>query len=178
MSEEIFFGRITTGAQDDLRKVTQSAYAQVVQFGMNSKVGTLSFEMPREGDMVMEKPYSEATAQLIDTEVRDLVKNAYARTKQLLNDKKGEVEKVALRLLEKEILARDDMIELLGPRPFKEKSTYEEFVEGTGSFEEDTRLPKGLEGWNAPKEGDKDGDKKNDEKKKSGGSFSSWAGLS
>ncbi|XP_008299957.1 AFG3-like protein 2 [Stegastes partitus] len=148
VSEEIFFGRITTGAQDDLRKVTQSAYAQIVQFGMNAKVGQVSFDLPRQGEMVLEKPYSEATARLIDTEVRTLISEAYQRTQQLLNDKKAEVEKVAQRLLEKEVLDKNDMVELLGKRPFAEKSTYEEFVEGTGGEEEDTTLPEGLKDWN------------------------------
>uniref|UniRef100_T1IJ28 AAA+ ATPase domain-containing protein n=1 Tax=Strigamia maritima TaxID=126957 RepID=T1IJ28_STRMM len=148
VSEQIFFGRITTGAQDDLKKVTQSAYAQVVHFGMNEKVGNVSFDLPQPGEMVMEKPYSEATAQLIDSEVRNLIQEAYDRTFKLLTEHKFNVEKVALRLLEKEILSREDMIELLGARPFPEKSTYEQFVEGTGSFEEDTTLPKGLQGWN------------------------------
>uniref|UniRef100_A0A3P8RPP0 AFG3-like AAA ATPase 2 n=1 Tax=Amphiprion percula TaxID=161767 RepID=A0A3P8RPP0_AMPPE len=148
VSEEIFFGRITTGAQDDLRKVTQSAYAQIVQFGMNAKVGQVSFDLPRQGEMVMEKPYSEATARLIDTEVRTLISEAYQRTQQLLNNKKADVEKVAQRLLEKEVLDKNDMVELLGKRPFAEKSTYEEFVEGTGGEEEDTTLPEGLKDWN------------------------------
>lgn len=152
VSEQIFFARITTGAQDDLRKVTQSAYAQVVQFGMNEKVGNISFEMPQPGDMVLDKPYSEHTSQLIDTEVRSLVQRAYDATLKLLTEHKDNVEKVAQRLLQKEVLSREDMIELLGKRPFKEKSTYQEFVEGTGSFEEDTTLPKGLEGWNKEKE--------------------------
>uniref|UniRef100_A0A7N8X1Q5 AFG3-like AAA ATPase 2 n=1 Tax=Mastacembelus armatus TaxID=205130 RepID=A0A7N8X1Q5_9TELE len=143
VSEEIFFGRITTGAQDDLRKVTQSAYAQIVQFGMNPKVGQVSFDLPRQGEMVLEKPYSEATARLIDTEVRTLISEAYQRTQQLLNEKK-----VALRLLEKEVLDKGDMVELLGKRPFAEKSTYEEFVEGTGGEDEDTTLPEGLKDWN------------------------------
>ncbi|XP_061898884.1 AFG3-like protein 1 [Entelurus aequoreus] len=148
VAEHVFFDRITTGAQDDLKKVTQSAYAQVVQFGMSDKVGQVSFDLPRQGEMVLEKPYSEATAELIDQEVRALVDRAYERTLQLILDKKDLVELVGKRLLEKEVLDKADMLELLGPRPFEEKSTYEEFVEGTGSFEEDTSLPEGLKDWN------------------------------
>lgn len=145
---------------------------QIVQFGMNPKVGQVSFDLPRQGEMVLEKPYSEATARLIDTEVRALISEAYQRTQQLLKDRKAEVEKVtppaptclthphatpaltsappqvALRLLEKEVLDKNDMVELLGKRPFAEKSTYEEFVEGTGGMDEDTTLPEGLKDWN------------------------------
>ncbi|XP_031641173.1 AFG3-like protein spg-7 [Contarinia nasturtii] len=149
-SEEIFFGRITTGAQDDLQKVTQNAYAQISVYGMNEKVGNVSFDTQER----VTKPYSEQTAQLIDDEVRLLIDSAYVRTKDLLLKHKSDVEKVAERLLKNEVLKREDMIELLGPRPFKEKSTYEEFVEGTGSFEEDTTLPEGLKSWNKEKTAD------------------------
>ncbi|XP_014364273.2 AFG3-like protein 2 [Papilio machaon] len=151
VSEEIFFGRITTGAQDDLKKITQSAYAQIVHYGMNAKVGNVSFEMPQPGEMVIDKPYSEKTAELIDTEVRELINSAHRHTTELLTKHKDNITKVAERLLKQEILSRDDMIELLGPRPFPEKSTYEEFVEGTGSLEEDTTLPEGLKDWNKEK---------------------------
>uniref|UniRef100_A0A4X2LXH1 AAA+ ATPase domain-containing protein n=1 Tax=Vombatus ursinus TaxID=29139 RepID=A0A4X2LXH1_VOMUR len=156
VSEEIFFGRITTG----------SAYAQVsiVQFGMNEKVGQISFDLPRQGDMVLEKPYSEATARLIDDEVRILINDAYRRTVALLTEKKAEVEKVALRLLEKEVLDKSDMVELLGPRPFAEKSTYEDFVEGTGSLDEDTSLPEGLKDWNKDREKEKEKEEPPDDK--------------
>lgn len=156
-------GRITTGAQDDLRKVTQSAYAQIVQFGMNEKVGQISFDLPRQGDMVLEKPYSEATARMIDDEVRILISEAYKRTVALLTEKKADVEKVALLLLEKEVLDKNDMVELLGPRPFTEKSTYEEFVEGTGSLDEDTSLPEGLQDWNKEREKEKKEKKEKEE---------------
>ena len=91
-----------------------------------------------QGEMVFDKPYSESTSQLIDEEAKKMINSAMERTLNLLTDKKEQVEKVALRLLDKEVLNREDMIDLLGPRPFKEKSTYEEFVEGTGSTEEDT----------------------------------------
>jgi len=94
VSEQIFFSRITTGAQDDLKKVTQSAYAQVVHFGMNEKVGNVSFDMPQQGEPVLEKPYSEQTAMLIDSEVRSLISTAYDHTLQLLTKHKDNVQKV------------------------------------------------------------------------------------
>lgn len=156
-AEQIFFGRITTGAQDDLQKVTKSAYAQITQYGMNDTVGNVSFDQPQPGEMVFDKPFSESTAQLVDEEAKKMISGAMLRTMNLLTEKKDLVEKVALRLLDKEVLSKDDMVDLLGPRPFKEKSTYEEFVEGTGSEAEDTELPAGLKNWNEeqkPKEGE------------------------
>jgi len=124
----------------------------------------LSFDTPQQGDFVTDKPYSESTAQLIDQEVRVLVSSALERTRNLLYSKMELIEKVAQRLLEREILSREDMIELLGPRPFPEKHTYEDFVAGTGGLDEDTSLPKGLEGWNTGKEGDQSDSKKDIEK--------------
>ncbi|XP_067928332.1 mitochondrial inner membrane m-AAA protease component AFG3L2-like isoform X2 [Watersipora subatra] len=151
VSEEIFFNRITTGAQDDLEKITQSAYSQVTRFGMSARIGNISFRPPQQGEMVVDKPYSEQTAKVIDEEVQLIVKGAYLRTKQLLTERKAEVELVAKKLLEKEKIDKADMEELLGKRPFAEKTTYEEFVEGTGSFEEKTDLPEGLKDWNKEK---------------------------
>lgn len=130
-SEQIFFEKITTGAQDDLKKVTQIAYAQTVQFGMSDKIGNLSFDLAQPGEPMFEKPYSESTAQVIDSEVKALVDKAYQRTLELLREKRASVEAVALRLLDRETIGRDDLIELLGDRPFKEKLTYEEFLGGT-----------------------------------------------
>ena len=165
VSEEMFFNCITTGAQDDLKKITESAYAQIVRYGMNKKIGNVSFDMSQPGDPMFSKPYSEQTAQMIDEEARALITTAHVRTRELLEKHKADVEKVAERLLKNEVLNRDDMIELLGKRPFPEKSTYEEFVEGTGSFEEDTALPSGLRDWNKERE-PKEKPKSSDEEQK------------
>ena len=97
MAEQLFFGRVTTGAQDDLRKVTQSAYAQIVQFGMSEKRGQVSFDLPRPGEALVEKPFSEATAQLVDEEVRRLIGSAHARTLDLLTRCREQVDKASWR---------------------------------------------------------------------------------
>ncbi|KAJ2751120.1 AAA ATPase afg3 [Coemansia pectinata] len=142
-SEELFFGVITTGASDDLQKVTRMAYAQVVQYGMNKRVGQLNFTDQQQSEQQFHKPYSEATAEIIDEEVRKMITDAYAATLALLTEKRAEVEKVAQLLLKKEVLGREDMLELLGQRPFKEKVQYEEFVlDSSSSTPSATEPPK------------------------------------
>ena len=95
-AEQIFFKRITTGAQDDLQKVTKSAYSQITQFGMNKTVGHVSFEQPQPGEMVFEKPFSEATAQLVDEEAKKMIDKAMQITVDLLIKHKDDVIKVGL----------------------------------------------------------------------------------
>jgi AFG3 family protein len=128
IAEELTFGRISTGASDDLDKVTKLAYAQVIKWGMNSKIGNVSYPDISEEEFAFQKPYSEATSKLIDEEVRVLVAEAYTRTRDLLVSKKEELSKVAKRLLEKEVLMKEDLVELLGKRPFPEQTTYEELI--------------------------------------------------
>jgi cell division protease FtsH len=119
-SEEIFFGKISTGAQNDLQQITRIAYAMVTVYGMNLKVGNISYYDPQQ-DNSFTKPYSEETAKIIDQEVRLLIDNAYEKTKQLLRDKQGDVEKLAEALLDKEVLFQSDVETLIGKRPFEEK---------------------------------------------------------
>ena len=119
-SEEIFFSKISTGAQNDLQQITRIGYAMVTVYGMNEKVGNVSFYDPQQ-DNSFTKPYSDETAKLIDEEVRKLIDAAYDRTKQLLTAKKAAVEKLAEALLDKEVLFQSDVEALIGPRPFQDK---------------------------------------------------------
>ena len=144
-AEIIFFGDFSTGAQDDLRKVTESAYSQVVHYGMNEKVGHVSFDL----DQSHVKPYSEVTAGMIDAEVRRLIQTEMDRALALLRERRQLVERLAEQLLEQEVLERTDMVTILGPRPWAEKTSYDDFVAGTGDRDENSSLPVGLQGWNS-----------------------------
>ncbi|MGV3508932.1 MAG: ATP-dependent zinc metalloprotease FtsH, partial [Sphingobacteriaceae bacterium] len=127
VAEDIVFGKISTGAQNDLERITKLSYAMITLYGMNDKVGNISFNDQQDQ---FNKPYSEKTSELIDEEVRNLISSVYDRTKDLLNDKRDGLEKLAQKLLEKEILFQSDLEEILGKRPFENRTTYDEFVNG------------------------------------------------
>ena len=119
-AEDIFFDKISTGAQNDLQQITKIAYSMVTVYGMNEKVGRVSFYDPQQENSFT-KPYSEETSRLIDEEVRKLIDEGYVRTKSLLTEKKEQVRIVAEALLEREVLFQSDVEALIGKRPFEEK---------------------------------------------------------
>ena len=119
-SEDIFFGKISTGASNDLQQITKIAYSMVTVYGMNDKVGNISFYDPAQ-ENYFTKPYSEETGKMIDEEVRKLIDDAYVKTKALLVEKREEVEKLAKELLVKEVLFKSDVEALIGKRPYEEK---------------------------------------------------------
>jgi len=132
-SEDIFFGKISTGAQNDLQQITKIGYSMVSVYGMNEKVGKISFYDPNQ-DNTFTKPYSDETAKLIDEEVRKLIDGAYVRTIALLTEKKNEVEILAKALLEKEVLFQSDVEALIGKRPFEHKKLLEEDTDQTAAL--------------------------------------------
>jgi AFG3 family protein len=129
VSEELHFDTVTSGASDDFNKVTRLATAMVTKFGMSTKIGTLYFE---EDEQQLHKPFSEETARNIDSEVRRIVDKAYKQCQQLLTEKKHEVGIVAEELLSKEVLSRDDLVRLLGPRPFPDNGEFTKYFGGGG----------------------------------------------
>ena len=126
-AEQVFFNEVTTGASDDLRRVTQLVYSTIKDYGMNTRLGQLSFpsdDNAGPGD----KPYSESTAEAMDEEARSIVDEAYERTVNLITEHKQDVEAVANLLLERETITHDDMVDLIGKRPFEGDPAYAEYL--------------------------------------------------
>jgi cell division protease FtsH len=128
VAEDIVFGKISTGAQNDLERITKLAYSMVTIYGMNEKLGNVSFYDSKGSEYNFNKPYSEQTAREIDEEARKIIQTAYDLTKKLLTEKKDKLEILAQELLIKEVLFQKDLERLVGPRPFEQLTTYQEFT--------------------------------------------------
>ena len=126
-AEQIIFGRVSTGAQNDLERITKMAYSMITIYGMGEKVGNISFH-DNGNEYTMTKPYSDMTARLIDDEVRELITEQYERTKALLLVHEHHVRTLAEELLLKEVLFKDDLVRLIGERPFNEDESPNEGI--------------------------------------------------
>lgn len=125
-SEEIVFGKISTGALNDLEKVTKQAYNMVVYFGLNKRIGNLSYyDSTGQREYSFTKPYSEKTAEIIDQEVKKIVEAAYKRALQILKENKEGLTKLATELLEKEVIFGSDLENIFGKRPWDEQKQKE-----------------------------------------------------
>lgn len=125
-AEEVIFGNISTGALNDLEKVTKQARAMVTVYGLNDKIGNLTYYDSSGQEYTFTKPYSEKTAEIIDEEISKLIEEQYQRVKDLLEKNKDKLKKLAERLLEKEVIFKEDLEEILGKRPFEENDEKEE----------------------------------------------------
>jgi cell division protease FtsH len=117
VSEQMFFGHLSTGALNDLERVTKQAYAMVVYYGMGGKVGTISYyDSTGQSDMAFTKPYSERTAQQIDDEVREIIDAAYAMAEKVLTEHRDGMVRLAELLLEREVVFTEDVEQIFGKR--------------------------------------------------------------
>lgn len=130
VSEELHFDTVTSGASDDFNKVTRLATSMVTRWGMSAKIGHLHYE---DDEQKLHKPFSEETARNIDHEVRRIVDEAYTLCRDLLTAKKREIGLVAEELLAKEVLGREDLIRILGKRPFEENKEFQKYFDGPGT---------------------------------------------
>lgn len=127
-AEDFVFGRISTGALSDLERITKMAYGMVTMYGMNEKIGNISFYDSKANDFTFNKPYSEATAQIIDEEVHKLIEECYVRTRSLLAEKADKLEILAQELLKREILFQQDLETILGARPSNKETTLQAYL--------------------------------------------------
>ncbi len=130
VAEDIVFGKISTGALSDLERITKMAYSMVTVYGMNKEIGNISFFDSKQAEYTFNKPYSDATAEKIDKEVKGIIDEVYSRTKGLLMKHRQHLEVIAKELLEKEILFQSDLERLIGKRPFEKLTNYQQFTNG------------------------------------------------
>lgn len=123
-AEEVAFGKISTGALSDLEKVTKQAYAMVTIYGLNEKIGNRSY-YDSSGDSQFQKPYSDETARIIDEETSKIIEAAYVKAKELLSTHRDQLDRLAEKLLEKEVIFKDDLEAVLGARPWGEEAKVE-----------------------------------------------------
>jgi ATP-dependent metalloprotease FtsH len=156
-AEEVVFGKISTGALSDLERITKQAYAMVMYYGLNDKVGNISFYDTSGQEFMMQKPYSEKTAETIDEEVKKLIDLAYEKTKQLLRDNRDKLELLANKLMEKEVIFKEDLETIFGKRLFAkdvqlEKEEAEKAASEKKSNPEVITLANGVEETKVPEE--------------------------
>ena len=129
-AEKVIFDKISTGALSDLEKVTRQAKAMVTVYGLNDEIGNITYyDSSGQSDYSFSKPYSEETAQKIDEEISKIVENQYKRACELVNKNKEKLTALANRLLEKEVIFKDDLLSILGDRPFDKKNNSSESEE-------------------------------------------------
>lgn len=133
-AEEVIFGKISTGALSDLEKVTKQAYAMVSIYGLNKELGNISYYDP-QGQNQFTKPYSEETNRLIDMEVSKLIEEQYVRAKKILTENKDKLTSLAEKLLEKEVIFKEDLIAIFGERPWDQLTPSEKIQEAGKSAE-------------------------------------------
>lgn len=131
-AEEVFVGTVSTGASDDLDKVTKMAYAMVSVYGMNPKLGLVSYSQNSSSEQFY-KPYSDATGQLIDTEAKLIIDAQYERVKNLLTEKKDLMIALSDELLKEDTLVYNQLVRILGERPYGIKESFKQFVTASGN---------------------------------------------
>jgi len=133
-SEEVVFGKVSTGALNDLEKVTKQAYAMVAYYGLNDKIGNISYyDSTGQQEYMLTKPFSEQTAETIDREISKMIESAYEKAKTLLSDNREKLDELANKLLQKEVIFREDLVHIFGERTF---DTHEHVIfNGNGDAE-------------------------------------------
>lgn len=143
-AEDLVFSEVSSGAQNDLERVTQMAHAQVAVYGMSEAVGPLSFGQQEQSNTLY-RPYSEKTAQLIDGEVSAIIEASYTRSVELLRENRAQLDLIAEALLKKEVIGTEDLISVLGPRPFNKSTEYDDFINASWAGKDKSRVSEAAE---------------------------------